>query len=488
DGKSSGKRKKRGRFDEGSRKETSDTRTMGACLRCHNQRVRCVPNKQDSKNPFAPCETCLRVRRDTRKTIHNIPCFRFKVTSMVVYRPGGLGLTKRFSHTKVADVPGTSAIYDIEVEQGLCRRPLRLQVRYFQPQETDRMDWMYMDNGKHMTKQTGSFCLADVEKTARYFNRYLDENCLDGLEQAAEGSDETVGDVFMMIARYCRPRSQGIVKIPSNKATGQGGKHSAGKDVLHKVARLWFAIRHGTGTAWLSGQEHLGSDHPLHKRTIVSRMIVAQFDSIRHERVYKRSAPEVLRTVDTLLTSCNKEAWFTVFLATFLLLHQVAKTSEDRYRHAQQNSGGKALDTRYGNPHDPLTSFVEELHHGAVMLLAHWHYFKRCDLMNLDWENAGDSPLMFLEPQQVDFIKGIVECVKNKLPHIPATPEEGCWEHELFWVSKMFVSEPSRKAHWTPPEMFTLVNPSVGRIPVKSERRGADMDSVVLVGAATCVE
>jgi hypothetical protein len=72
-------------------------------------------------------------------------------------------------------------------------------------------------------------------------------------------------------------------------------------------------------------------------------MIVAQFDSIRHERVYKKLGPEVLRTVATFLTSCNKEAWFTVFMATFLLLHEVAITSKDRLRHARQNSNAAPL-------------------------------------------------------------------------------------------------------------------------------------------------
>jgi hypothetical protein len=46
---------------------------------------------------------------------------------------------------------------------------------------------------------------------------------------------------------------------------------------------------------------------------------------------------------------------------------------------------------------------------------------------------------------------------------IPTTPEKGCWEHELFWVSKMFVSEPSRGVDWTAPEIFTQAKPSVGR-------------------------
>ncbi|KAH6611671.1 hypothetical protein B0J18DRAFT_84531, partial [Chaetomium sp. MPI-SDFR-AT-0129] len=188
----------------------------------------------------------------------------------------------------------------------------------------------------------------------------------------------------------------------------------------------------------------------------------AQFDSIRHERVFKKIAPEVLRTIETFLTSSNKEAWFTVFLATFLLLHQVASTSKDRYRHAKQNSRGQKLETRYGKIMDPLVVFVEEAHHSAVMLLAYWQYYKRCDLMNFNWDSVTDSPLSCLESYQVEFLKRTVGLLKEKLPSIPTTPIEGCWEHELFWVSKMFMSTPSLGVDWNPPETFTVAKPSVG--------------------------
>lgn len=72
-------------------------------------------------------------------------------------------------------------------------------------------------------------------------------------------------------------------------------------------------------------------------RVSVPRMVVAQFDSIRCQRIYKKFFPEVLRSLDIFLSSCNREAWFTVFLATFLLLHQAADTSRDRYRHSKDN-------------------------------------------------------------------------------------------------------------------------------------------------------
>lgn len=48
------------------------------------------------------------------------------------------------------------------------------------------------------------------------------------------------------------------------------------------------------------------------------------------------------------------------------------------------------------------------------MLLAHWQYFKRCDLMNFNWNNVGESALMCLEPDQIDCIKSVVGRLKER--------------------------------------------------------------------------
>ncbi|KAL2195125.1 hypothetical protein P885DRAFT_41236 [Corynascus similis CBS 632.67] len=461
-------RKKRARFEENLRRQTSNTRIIGACLRCHNQRVRCVPNNEEA-DPLAPCETCRKVRRDSKKTIHSIPCVRFKVTSMTIYRAGGLGYTKRFDHTKLVDIVdyGDKPI-EISITQGLCSQPLRLMVRRFKPKETDRTHWSYLDNGILVAQDTGAFCLADIEKTAKEFNIYVERYALEGLKNVGNESDEIVSDVFRTIVALCESPSA-VIKSDDGKRTKGVRKHLDQKDFLLKIVRLWFAIRHGTGSAWLYGDETLGlrpgsgPNDPHRGKILVSRMIVAQFDSIRHERIYKKLVPEVLRAFDTFLASCNKEAWFTVFLATFLLLHQVARTSQDRRRHTKQNSGGRQLDTRYGNLDNPLTGFVEEVHHSAVMLLAHWQYFKRCDLINFKWVDIGESALMFLEPDQLECLKRTVHRLKEKLPLIPTTPDTGCWENELYWISKMFVSDTSEVGYWKPPEIFTRAKPSVGR-------------------------
>jgi hypothetical protein len=47
------------------------------------------------------------------------------------------------------------------------------------------------------------------------------------------------------------------------------------------------------------------------------------------------------------------------------------------------------------------------------MLLAHWQYFKRCDLMNFDWNDIEESALAFLEPSQIQCIKSVVRRLKE---------------------------------------------------------------------------
>lgn len=81
-------------------------------------------------------------------------------------------------------------------------------------------------------------------------------------------------------------------------------------------------------------------DYPLYGRVDVPRMIVAQFDSIRHERIYKNLAPRVLKLYEKLITSSDMQSWFVIYLVTFLFLHQVSCISFDRYRRVRDNSGG----------------------------------------------------------------------------------------------------------------------------------------------------
>ncbi|KAK3326209.1 hypothetical protein B0H66DRAFT_470424 [Apodospora peruviana] len=463
-------RKKRSQFNDEARKETSDTRSVGACLRCRNQRIRCSPNPLNSG---APCVSCAKVSKTNKKTIHRVHCIRYKFTSMIIYRGGGLNITKRFSHNQVVDVGeyADNNIVAIEMAQGLCQTPVRLQVRRFVPRQDDVLKRRYIgEDGVVKEQDLEPFCLADIEKTAKEFKRYINDNALDGLAEAVKDSDDMVKMTFHMIAEECRSDLKGVKgKKPSKQARCE----SEQKEYLRQVVRLWFAIRHGIGSAWLCGSNTLGMqpvyspNYSLDGKVAVPRMIVAQFDSIRHERIYKELTASVLKTSEKYLKSWNKDAWFTVYLATFLLLHQTSCASKDRHRWANENKGSTPMETRYGSIDDPLTGFVEKIQDGAVMLLTHWQYFKRCDLLNADWNNPSTSTLQYLKLYQFQHLKNTVAMLKLKSMSgtIPKTPADGCWEDELFWISHMFESAPSKdkETNWDPPESFTRAKPSVGR-------------------------
>ncbi|KAK4181520.1 hypothetical protein QBC36DRAFT_306309 [Triangularia setosa] len=458
------------------RKQTFETRSMRACIRCHNQRVRCRPNQDNPNDPLAPCVTCLNVRRESKKTIHNLPCLRYKLASVVLHRDGGLGYTKRFDHTQMINIrvddwteKGTKVI---EMAQGLCEMPMRLKVRAFRAREGDQLI-------RHFVGRDGiripAYGLVDIKSHGKAFQQYLAANAGKGLEESAKNSDDLIREMYAMIARHLQLSSKSRLLTPSSALALQDTQHLEAKrdkksvdqgEFLQKAIRLWFAIRHQTGSAWICGQETLGMESTDPKARYIPRMIVAQFDSIRYHTVFKSQVPQFLSMFEKVLSSWEKVkgAWFTAFMVMFLFLHNVACICKDRYRYAKENSNGKPLDTRYGAINHPLTKFVEDVQHGAGVMLAYWTYFKRCDLMNLQWdaESVSKSALQELEPHQLAFLKRTVDCLKVKMNSIPATPQEGCWEHELYWISLMFVSEPSMTSSWKPPVIFSVVNPRVG--------------------------
>ena len=180
-------------------------------------RKKCHPNPDDPHNRDAPCQSCLVFSKDSKKTIHNIPCIRDKIIGIKIFRAGGLNLTKRFTHTQVVDVDRSDQLGPVrmvKMVQGLCnepkvvvplcKAPIVLEVRRFNPAPTDINERRYVANGYPAVQPLQPFCLVDVEKAASQFKNYIEDNALHGLEDAVEKSDEIVKRTFAIIAQKYR--------------------------------------------------------------------------------------------------------------------------------------------------------------------------------------------------------------------------------------------------------------------------------------------
>jgi hypothetical protein len=71
------------------------------------------------------------------------------------------------------------------------------------------------------------------------------------------------------------------------------------------------------------------------KEVSLPRLIIAQFDSIQNQRILPAQLKKVLHDLENY-SSSSKEEWFTMYLAIFMLLHEISVASKDRYRWARE--------------------------------------------------------------------------------------------------------------------------------------------------------
>ena len=66
------------------------------------------------------------------------------------------------------------------------------------------------------------------------------------------------------------------------------------------------------------------------------RMITAQIDSINAKHFTSKLSKKILGQLEGFFRSNNPELWLTLFLSTFIFLHEVGHSTRDRFRHARQ--------------------------------------------------------------------------------------------------------------------------------------------------------
>ncbi len=105
-----------------------------------------------------------------------------------------------------------------------------------------------------------------------------------------------------------------------------------------------MAIRHTVGSSFLCGDDKLGMEphfsdqsYPLWSRVSTPRMIIAQADSILASEIISPLRKKVLRLLEGMIKANKPKHWSTIYLAVFLLLHNVSVISADRRRHGKDN-------------------------------------------------------------------------------------------------------------------------------------------------------
>lgn len=427
-------KKSRAAFTEYARRETGETRKTGACIRCRFQRSRCKPALGA---PNGECQTCRDVQKESKKVVHRLPCLRWKLTDIVLSRMdtgplGSLSLTQRWQGFTLRDVSEwvDEETRTIDITLGICPIPLVLHVRKFKPKAGDITYRSWRDGNAERRMEIEPFALASIRQTSQHFKEYLNKNILKALEIVAQdqNNDELIRETFQWAMRqYQNLRVDGLTERQQPEEW----------QFLADVLRLWMAIKHTVGSSYICGIDKLGMEpktddqsYPLFGRVSTPRMIVAQNDSINASDIIMPLRRRVLKHLESHFKANKPRSWFTLYLAVFVFLHSASVISADRRRHGRENGAQKGYS---------LPRFVEELHVGANVLLAYWHYYRTDeDPLEVDCLDRHRSRLMDLTAEQFTFVQKSCKKMREKREAFMGATN---WDDQLYWVCRMFDQE-----------------------------------------------
>ncbi|KAM0230124.1 hypothetical protein ACHAPO_009491 [Fusarium lateritium] len=457
----------RRRLTSEERELVRQTREIGACVRCRFQKIKCFP---DPRNPEGKCKTCRRFSKTSPKTIHRIPCLRLRITEIVLYRSGGLNLTRRWKGTEMRDIPGRltmSTVVRIQVSQNFYKKPIFLDVVQFTPQDGDVTARYWTEYHSGMTvfkkKELATYCLSNIYETAENIRQHTVENALPELLETTQDEFASGREGRFVICKTYQLAMIRFIKLTKEMRLGNPMSQEDKKEVkiFGNLFIMWFAIQHTIGSLYIQGDETLGMEpetqdksYPLCNKIPAPRMVVAQFDPLVCSCILDIYKDKLLRDVDWLFNQDKNRWWFAMYTVVFNLLREASRMTADRYRHARENFGPKP---RYSIP-----GFVESLHESCNNILTHWHYYN-CN----KWpKNKEDDAEHFAElsADQLDLIRQTRgdECIKKHLsvwkqfkanngkvnaPDLDKNPkavrytgnqDKFDWDHPLYWVAQMF--------------------------------------------------
>ncbi|KAI1463452.1 uncharacterized protein F4812DRAFT_447059 [Daldinia caldariorum] len=419
----------RSHLSDQHRKETGNTR-----------KLKCKADPEDPRG--VDCLTCRDINLDSKKVIHRLQCLRWKLAEVILFRDGGLELTKRWVGTKMKDLGPRDWVHSsefrtIKIVMG-SSHPMVLKVKKFTPNETDITwkNWVDAKGDKHRI-DIEPYALASIWETSRSYEEYLYDYARSAVREYA--NDLKVAELVRTTYRAALDYAQSC-KDMSPRIRIEEIKNGI---LLEQYFYLWFATRNTLRSAFIVGEETLDMkpidniECPYHGTIPVPRMIPAQFDSLGH-RILTRSRKLVLENLWKVMAGKNPHHFYFVYLTVFMLLHEASFTCADRLRRAKEN--------KYAKYRYDLAKFVEELQEGANNILSHWHYYKRDvnDLMpeagSEDKKNAVWGTLKANETSL------LVE-TRNAYGQLAGDSLE--WEDDLYFVSQMF------EENWRPGKTFS---------------------------------
>ncbi|KAG4416258.1 hypothetical protein IFR04_010604 [Cadophora malorum] len=413
------KRPRRGPFkDPADKAQTAQTRKDNACVRCKMQRTRCIPD------PFDLRGVCLTCKKVANTRVVNLPCLRYKIPDARLFREGyvpGLVWSRRWESMEMNDVSSwaNSEIRRIEITQDYSPNHIVLRVRKFIPADGDKLSREWKHAGERKEVPVPPYAIESLKEAERTYRDYILKEGMQFFIKTLDRNDALIFDTYTMAikASKCHMSEQERV-------------------LLNMVIRLWVATRMICRSERIAGDDKLGMppdlmDHmsPMHGKIPIPPVMGAQIEVILIQGIMKPLRAMILEHLQRLILAHKPQNWFCIYLCVFLLLHNTSLITKQDIAYAR----------KHGRKGFAMPEMIAELHMGANVLLAYFHYACRAHRpFTLDWDAKNAVSMAVLDDDQIKFIKRTAVHVQaNASKHRELRKGSSC-DHPHYFISQLY--------------------------------------------------
>ncbi|EHK24820.1 uncharacterized protein TRIVIDRAFT_29985 [Trichoderma virens Gv29-8] len=391
---------KRGPFrDQSLREQTAQTRKMGSCIRCRMQRIRCEFN---SNTPGGCCLTCKKVE-NTKAA--RLPCLRYKITDMILYKPGavpGYEWTQRWNKNNSEPIQlwASREVKVIHISVYFSNSFLPLHVRKFVPQDGDKLERTWDYQGTKKSVAIPPYALVDLEAGKSAYTRYIRDSMTDIFRNMLGDTDSLLYKTYLQAWHMWKDPNTPVESF----------------ELLNWTLRLWIAVRLSTTSAFIAGKEKLGMSNNILDQTSpnpgkipLPPVLGAQMDLILIQHIQTKLRHELLDNLQKVMLKNKPSSWLVTYLVTFILLHNVALITKHDASYARKHG----MKRRYAREEK-----VQEYH--------------------LECEDQDLRTLAHLDEDKIMFVRATrahIERHKKDWEDIRARKE---YEEDYFFVSQLF--------------------------------------------------
>ncbi|ORY65861.1 uncharacterized protein BCR38DRAFT_483535 [Pseudomassariella vexata] len=411
---------KRGPFKSNvEREQTAETRKIGSCIRCRMQRIRCATNPDDK---LGTCLTCSKV---SNGKIWRLPCLRYKITDVKLFKPGqvkGHEWTRRWTEGIADDISqwASPLTKNVSVTEGWTQ-PVLLRVRQFIPQDGDSLERTWVYNGTRRSVTIPAYAIVNIEEAKTTYIQHINQGVKECLTKILQSKEKLIAWTYGLAL----------------KAVADETLEGKERDLIRKVLQLWVAIRMTTKSTVIVGDETLGMSRdimddtsPLKGEIPLPPVMGAQIELVLIHQIQAKLRREVLEHLQVMIQANNHATWLTTYLVIFILLHNVSLLCQHDAGYARKH-GIKARFAR--------EDMVREYQMGANIFLAYFHYVnKGIHPFSAECKEQDLKTLANLDQKKVQVVHTTRRVVQEQKKLWEKVRQSNAYENDFYFISQMY--------------------------------------------------